>query len=110
LVRTKDLGYLDPDTTISDSFRDLHTHHAALWSAMQGSMRRMVDNFDPEEIEELLEARGMLDSFPGVRSAKLWQAYQDRWKMIASAAEQEFLGEMKDVFKDIYQNDGGYYK
>jgi type VI secretion system protein ImpI len=104
LVAPKGPGYLDPDTAINGAFRDLADHQVRSWVAIQSALRRMIDRFDPTSVEKDLEDLGMLESLlSGGRNAKLWKAYTDRYKDIARAAEDRFLGEVGADFRDAYE-------
>jgi len=104
LVAAKGPGYLDPETAINGAFRDLADHQVRSWVAIQSALRRMIDRFDPAAVEKDLEQLGMLESLlSGGRNAKLWKAYTDRYKDIARAAEDRFLGEVGADFRDAYE-------
>ena len=104
LVSPKGPGYLDPETAINGAFRDLADHQVRSWVAIQSALRRMIDRFDPASVETDLEDLGMLESLlSGGRNAKLWKAYTDRYKDIARAAEDRFLGEVGADFRDAYE-------
>ncbi|MCC6518278.1 MAG: type VI secretion system-associated FHA domain protein TagH [Tabrizicola sp.] len=104
LIAAKGPGYLDPDTAINGAFRDLADHQVRSWVAIQSALRRMIDRFDPAQVEKDLEQLGTLESLlSGGRNAKLWKAYTDRYKDIARAAEDRFLGEVGADFRDAYE-------
>lgn len=104
LVTPKGPGYLDPDTAINAAFRDLADHQVRSWVGVQSALRRMIDRFDPAAVEKDLEDLGMLESLlSGGRNAKLWKAYTDRYKDLARAAEDRFLGEVGADFRDAYE-------
>ncbi|MEM9319500.1 MAG: type VI secretion system-associated FHA domain protein TagH [Pseudomonadota bacterium] len=97
-------GYLDPETALSEAHRDLIDHQLRSWTAMQAALRKMVDKFDPKEIEREMEDMGFLEALvSGGRSANLWQLYEERYKEIAKAAEERFLGEIGADFRDAYE-------
>ena len=104
LIAPRGPGYLDPENAINGAFRDLADHQLRSWVAIQSALRRMIDRFDPAEVEKDLEQLGMLGSLlSGGRNAKLWKAYTDRYKDIARAAEDRFLGEVGADFRDAYE-------
>jgi len=108
LVQARGPGYLAPDAAIAASYRDLADHQARTWIAMQSALRRMIDRFDPDAIEKELEDMGLLETlFAGGRSAKLWQLYEERYKDIAKAAEDRFLGEVGADFREAYEDGKG---
>lgn len=104
LVTPRGTGYLPPDAAIAAAFRDLADHQVRTWTGMQSALRQMIDRFDPAAIEAEIEAAGLIRSLlAGGRSAKLWQLYNDRYKDIARAAEDRFLGEVGADFRDAYE-------
>ena len=108
LVRPRGPGYLLPDAAIAASYRDLADHQARTWVAVQSALRRMIDRFDPASIENELQELGLLETLlAGGRSAKLWQLYEERYKEIAKAAENRFLGEVGADFREAYEQSRG---
>ncbi|MEO0916189.1 MAG: type VI secretion system-associated FHA domain protein TagH [Pseudomonadota bacterium] len=104
LIAARGPGYLDPDASIDEAFRDLIDHQMRTWAALQAALRRMIHKFDPEAIERELEDTGLLEKLiAGGESAKLWQLYQERYAEIARAAEERFLGEIGADFRDEYE-------
>ena len=104
LIVPKGAGYLPPDEAITAAFRDLSDHQLRTWTAVQAALRRMIDRFDPAEIEREAEADGLMKALlSGGRSARLWQLYTDRYRDIARAAEDRFLGEVGSDFRDAYE-------
>jgi len=107
LVAERGAGYLDPDAAVAEAFRDLVDHQLRTWIALQSALRKMIDKFDPEEIEREMDDTGLLEALiAGGRSAKLWQLYEERYQDIASAAEERFLGEIGADFRDAYEKKG----
>jgi len=106
VVAAKGAGYLDPDAAIAAALRDLMDHHARSWTGVQAALRRMVDRFDPALFEAEIEDVGMLKAIvAGSRPARLWQLYADRYRDIAKAAEDRFLGDVGADFRDAYENE-----
>jgi type VI secretion system protein ImpI len=107
LVSPRGAGYLPPDEAIAAAFRDLSDHQTRSWSAMQVALRRMIDRFDPAQVEAAVADDGMLQTLlAGGRGARLWQLYAERYREIAKAAEERFLGEVGADFRDAYEGNG----
>ncbi|SDE43844.1 type VI secretion system-associated FHA domain protein TagH [Ruegeria marina] len=105
LLRPRGAGYLPPDRAVAEAYGDLVDHQLRTWTALQTALRRMIDKFDPEEIERELAETGLLEKLiAGGRSAKMWQLYQERYREIARAAEEQFLGEVGHDFREAYEN------
>ncbi|RSK41055.1 type VI secretion system-associated FHA domain protein TagH, partial [Rhodovulum iodosum] len=108
LVRPRGPGYLDPDAAISAAYRDLADHQMRTWVALQAALRRMIDRFDPAEIEKELQDMGLIETWlSGGRGAKLWQLYEERYREIAESAEDRFLGEVGADFREAYEDGQG---
>lgn len=104
LITARGAGYLNPENAINGAYRDLADHQMRSWVAIQSALRRMIDRFDPAEVEKDLVETGMIEALlSGGRNAKLWKAYTDRYKDIARAAEDRFLGEVGADFRDAYE-------
>ena len=104
LIRGRGDSYLPGDKAVTGAYRDLADHQVRTWQALQTALRRMVDRFDPEVIEREIEGAGFLEKLvAGGRNAKLWQTYQNRYREIAKAAEEKFLGEVGADFRDAYE-------
>lgn len=98
-------GYLPAEDAITGAYRDLADHQMRTWKALQSALRRMIDQFDPTSIEAEIADTGMLGSLlAGGRNALLWQAYEEKYRDIARAAEERFLGEVGADFRDAYEN------
>ncbi|WP_299987984.1 type VI secretion system-associated FHA domain protein TagH [uncultured Ruegeria sp.] len=107
IIRGRDASYLPGDLAVTGAYRDLADHQIRTWKALQTALRRMIDRFDPEEVEREMESTGFLEQIvAGGRSAKMWQLYQERYQDIAKAAEERFLGEVGADFRDAYETKG----
>lgn len=104
VIRARGRGYLEPDRALSEAFHDLADHQVRTWSALQLALRRMIDRFDPEALGQEMREVGLLESvLAGGRSARLWQLYEERYREIARAAEEQFLGEVGADFREAYE-------
>ncbi|WP_210528251.1 type VI secretion system-associated FHA domain protein TagH [Rubellimicrobium arenae] len=100
-------GYMDADEAIAAAARDLADHQLRSWSGLQAALRRMIERFDPDLIEREMEAAGRLRAIlAGGRSALLWQLYCERFASIARSAEERFLGDVGQDFRDAYEGQG----
>jgi type VI secretion system protein ImpI len=104
LVAPRGKGYLGPEDAINAAFRDLSDHQLRTWTALQASLRRMIDRFDPAAFEAEVEKIGLVKSLiAGSRSARLWQLYEERYRDIAKSAEDRFLGDIGADFREAYE-------
>lgn len=76
LVVARGQGYLAPQAAVHEAYRDLIDHQVRTWAALQSALRRMIDRFEPTELEREISEAGLLETLiAGGRSAKLWQLY-----------------------------------
>ena len=95
LIRPRGKGYLPPDQAVTWAYRDLADHQMRTWTALQAALRRMIDRFDPEQIEKEAEDLGLLEKLiAGGKSAKMWDMYEEHYRDLAKSAEEQFLGEV----------------
>ncbi|MBP7241243.1 type VI secretion system-associated FHA domain protein TagH [Amaricoccus sp.] len=100
-------GFLGPEAAAAGAVRDLAQHHVAAWRGVQAALRRMIDRFAPEALEEELKRHSALEKLlAGGRRAKLWELYEARYREIARSAETRFLGEVGADFRDAYERSG----
>lgn len=105
LIQPRSRGYLGAEDALNEAFRDLTDHQLRTWAALQTALRRMIDRFDPAEIEKAMADVGLLESLiAGGRSAKLWRLYEERYREIARSAEDQFLGEVGADFREAYES------
>lgn len=104
LIRPRGPGYLDPDAAIAAAFHDLTDHQRRTWIGVQSALRRMIDRFDPATFEAEVNEAGLLKALlSGGRGARLWQLYETRYREMARAAEDRFLGEIGADFREAYE-------
>lgn len=104
LIRPRGPGYLDPDAAINAAFHDLTDHQRRTWIGVQSALRRMIDRFDPATFEAEVNEAGLLKALlSGGRGARLWQLYETRYREMARAAEDRFLGEIGADFREAYE-------
>lgn len=104
LLKPAAKGYLPPDQAVPWAFRDLADHQMRTWTGLQTALRRMIDRFDPEEIEKEAQNLGLLEKLiAGGKSAKMWDMYEEHYRDLAKSAEEQFLGEVGADFREAYE-------
>lgn len=104
LLKPPAKGYLAPDQAVPWAYRDIMDHQMRTWTALQAALRRMIDRFDPEEIEKEAENLGLLEKLiAGGKSAKMWDMYEEHYRDLAKSAEEQFLGEVGADFREAYE-------
>jgi type VI secretion system protein ImpI len=73
-------GYLDARRAFEGAFTDLKSHQVATFAAMQQAVRMLVEDLDPQAIEDAAGEDKGLAAFFGAHKARLWDLYLARWQ------------------------------
>jgi len=95
-------SYLDAGRALQQSFQDLKQHQIDTLAAMQGAVKMLVEDLDPEAIERMVGHDRGLFAMAGSRKAKLWDAYIARWKAKAHRHDDGLFGAFMLYFSHCY--------
>jgi type VI secretion system protein ImpI len=100
-------GYLDASATLQQSFRDLKVHQLKTYGAMQQALRMLIEDLDPELIEEGVSPDKGISGLLGSHKAKLWDTYVARWRVKTAAHEDGLVDAFMLHFAECYDRSGG---
>lgn len=100
-------GYLDARRTLEQSFKELKVHQVKTYAAMQAALRLLVEDLDPQAIEEAVGSDKGLGALVGSRKAKLWDAYLSRWSAKTAPHEDGLVDAFMLYFAECYDRSGG---
>lgn len=83
-------GFMSGETAFREAFDDIKNHQAAVYSAMQPALAKLLEDLSPESIEERLGGSGVMSS----KKARAWEAFIERW----DAKTHPYENGMLDVF------------
>ena len=95
-------SYLGAAPALRQSFGDLKKHQLDTLAAMQGAVRMLVEDLDPDRIEEAVEPDRGLSALIASRKAKLWDAYVARWRAKAHRHDNGLIGAFMVYFPQCY--------
>ena len=99
-------SYLDAPSAIAQGFDDLKTHQLKTFSAMQHALKRLMEEFDPAEIEKSpAGGRGLVGAL-GSSKARFWDTYAARWQAHTHSHEDGMLHAFMRYFAEYYDRDG----
>jgi len=98
----KTSGYLDARRTLETAFEDLKTHQIKTFSAMQGAVKMLVEDLDPEELDASLGEEHGLAALLSSRKSKLWDLYLARWQAKTLRHEDGLADAFMFYFAECY--------
>jgi len=98
----KTSGYLDARRTLESAFEDLKAHQIKTFSAMQGAVKMLVEDLDPEELDAALGEEHGLAALLSSRKSKLWDLYLARWQAKTLRHEDGLADAFMFYFAECY--------
>ncbi len=99
-------GYLDARRTFEQSFKDLKVHQVKTYAAMQHALRLLVEDLDPQAIEEATVADKGLGALVGSRKARMWDTYAARWQAKTAPHDDGLVDAFMLYFAECYNRTG----
>lgn len=103
LVGQKD-AYMLPVQAVREGFDDIKAHQLAVMAGIQAALARLIERFDPENLETRLEQSVLDNLWPANRKAKYWDLFISEYQAIAHEAEDDFKKLFGDEFARAYEN------
>jgi type VI secretion system protein len=102
LIRQQD-AYMSPVQAVHEGFNDIKAHQLAVMAGIQAALNRLLERFDPHNLETRLQ-QTVFDSFlPASRKAKYWDLFTTEYQAIAREAEDDFNELFGDEFARAYE-------
>jgi type VI secretion system protein ImpI len=98
-------SYLGATNAIAQGFDDVKAHQIKTFSAMQHALKRLLEEFAPEEIETASTlSRGIFGRGPNKPAC--WDTFTARWKATTHGQEDGMLNTFMHYFAEYYDRDG----
>ncbi|MFO7641505.1 MAG: type VI secretion system-associated FHA domain protein TagH [Candidatus Competibacteraceae bacterium] len=102
LVGQKD-AYMSPVQAVREGFNDIKAHQLAVMAGIQAALTRLLERFDPGNLEKRLQPNVLDSLLPGSRKAKYWDLFNNEYQAIAREAEDDFNELFGDEFARAYE-------
>ncbi len=89
LIRQRD-AYMSPVQAVHESFNDIKAHQMAVMAGIQAALNRLLERFNPSNLETRLEQTVLDSILPASRKAKYWDLFTAEYQAIAREAEDDF--------------------
>jgi type VI secretion system protein len=103
LLAPRQNAYMSPVQAVHEAFTDIKAHQVAVMAGIQAALNRLLERFDPGNLETRLQ-HSIFDSIlPTSRKAKYWDLFTSEYQAIAREAEDDFNELFGDEFGRAYQ-------
>ncbi|MCB1771185.1 MAG: type VI secretion system-associated FHA domain protein TagH, partial [Candidatus Competibacteraceae bacterium] len=96
-------AYMSPVQAVHEGFHDIKAHQLAVMAGIQAALARLLDRFDPSNLEARLEQSVLDNIWPANRKAKYWDLFNAEYQAIAREAEDDFNELFGDEFARAYE-------
>ena len=104
LLKPPPAGFLPGPAAVEDAMNDLESHHAATQAAMRTALEGVVQQFEPQLLEQRLTRGGLFSSLvPMGRKARLWNLYVAQYRAIGTEAREGFRVAFDRAFAAAYE-------
>lgn len=96
-------SFLSPEQAFNEAFHDIQVHQIALMTAMQHTIREMMERFNPKKLEKRFE-KGMKRKplFGSSNKSAYWDLYTERYNELCEDSDKLFHELVSDVFAEAY--------
>ncbi len=102
LIRQKG-AYMSPVQAVRESFTDIKAHQLAVMAGIQAALNRLLERFDPNNLETRLQQTVLDSILPASRKAKYWDLFTSEYQAIAREAEDDFNELFGREFAQAYE-------
>jgi len=103
LISQKGAGYMPPVQAVHEGFDDIKAHQMAVMAGIQAALSRLLERFDPGNLETRLGQSVLDNIWPANRKAKYWDLFNAEYQTIAREAEDDFNELFGDEFARAYE-------
>ncbi|MEJ2455366.1 MAG: type VI secretion system-associated FHA domain protein TagH [Candidatus Thiodiazotropha sp.] len=96
-------GYLSSLAAFREAHEDTEAHMLAVMVGMQSALKAVLQRFKPENLEQRLEQKALLDKVPLYRRAKSWELFNELYGEIAREVEDDFQQVFGRAFSQAYE-------
>lgn len=103
LLMRRQEAYMSPVQAVREGFDDIKAHQLAVMAGIQAALNRLLERFDPANLETRLQQTVLDSILPASRKAKYWDLFTAEYQAIAREAEDDFNELFGDEFARAYR-------
>ena len=96
-------GYMPAQQAVDEGYNDLQTHQMAMMAGMQGTIRAILEQFDPNILEQSFSRNSGSSFMPGSKKSKNWDQYSEFYKRISEQLVDDFQNLFGEEFAKAYE-------
>jgi len=96
-------GYMPAKQAVDEGYNDLQTHQMAMMAGMQGTIRAILDQFDPKILEQSFSRSSGSSFIPGSKKSKNWDQYSEFYQRISDQLIDDFQNLFGEEFAKAYE-------
>ncbi len=96
-------AYLGPVESFSEGFADIKAHQMAMMAGMRAAFDSMLEQFDPEELEERFKKRKAKSMLRISGGGQFWEMFRDLYAEMTQDADANFQRLFGEEFARAYE-------
>lgn len=100
----KSKAYKGPMNAFSEGFDAIAEHQVAIIAGIRAAFASMLQQFDPQALEQQFDRQAKGVSLPGMQKARYWSQYSDHYRSVIDNMEQSFQNLFGDEFVRAYED------
>lgn len=100
----KSNAYKKPVDAFKEGFQEIAEHQVAMIGGIRQGFERMMERFNPENLEKNFNKQGRNAMLPGMQKAKYWSSYKDYYSGFTDNMESSFQHLFGSDFVSAYED------
>jgi len=96
-------GYQSACHAFNEAYKDLQAHQLAVMAGMQNAIRAMIEQLDPEVLEERFAQQHRASLMPVNKKSRYWELYREFYQQFCESMMDEFQKKYGEEFAEAYE-------
>jgi len=96
-------AYKKPSDAFREGFQEIGEHQVAMIAGIRHGFEKMMDRFNPDNLENQFNKQGKGTVIPGMQKAKYWTNYKDHYESYSDNMESSFQHLFGSDFVTAYE-------
>ena len=96
-------AYKKPNDAFREGFQEIGEHQVAMIAGIRHGFEKMMERFNPTNLEAQFSKQGKGTVIPGMQKAKYWSNYKDHYESYSDNMESSFQHLFGSDFVSAYE-------